>query len=48
MDYLIIKYLYGDYKNSEFLKFYNMPSYYGEYKFLNGKLIDFQFGFNYP
>lgn len=37
-----------DFKNSDFLKRYNMPIYYGEYQFENGYLIEFRFGFEYP
>lgn len=45
---LMIRYKIDDFKNSEFLKAYNMPIYYGEYKFKNNKLIEFSFGFEYP
>jgi hypothetical protein len=31
-----------------FLKHYNLPSYYGEYRFEDGKLIEFSFGFELP
>lgn len=34
--------------NSSFLKKYNMPVYYGKYKFDKGKLIEYSFGFEYP
>ena len=27
---------------------YNMPIYYGKYKFEENKLIEFKFGFEYP
>lgn len=37
-----------DYQNSEFLKIYNMPIYYADYKFKNDYLIEFRFGFEYP
>jgi len=30
------------------LEKYNMPVYYATYKFLNNKLIEFEFGFEYP
>jgi hypothetical protein len=33
---------------SEFLSHYNMPIYYGSYSFKNDRLIEFQFGFEYP
>lgn len=32
----------------EFFHFYRTHMYYGEYKFRNGKLIEFAFGFPYP
>lgn len=35
-------------KNSEFLRLYNMPIYYADYKFKNGYLTEFRFGFEYP
>lgn len=48
----ILKYdLVGDYPNfggSSFLKFYNMPCYYGEYFFEKNKLVLMKFGFSYP
>ena len=31
-----------------FLKFYNMPSYYGNYTFTKNKLVKIEFGFEYP
>ena len=45
-----IKFYYriDDYENSDFLKKYNYPSYYSEYEFENGYLIEFRFGFKYP
>ena len=33
---------------SEFLAHYNMPIYYGNYTFKNGRLVEFTFGFKYP
>lgn len=33
---------------SEFLKAYNMPIYYGNYRFVNNQLTEFSFGFEYP
>lgn len=33
---------------SKFLAYYNMPIYYGIYKFKNNRLVSFQFGFEYP
>ena len=35
-------------ENSNYLKNHNMPAYYGQYIFLNGKLAEFRFGFEYP
>ena len=45
-----IKFYYriDDYENSDFLKKYNYPSYYSEYEFENGYLIEYRFGFEYP
>jgi hypothetical protein len=37
-----------DNQANDFLNLFNMPSYYGNYKFRNGKLIEFGFGFPYP
>ena len=37
--------VYGD---SPFLKFYNIPYYYGVYVFQNKKLVKIKFGFAYP
>lgn len=45
---LTVKYRISGYEHSPFLKYYNMPLYYGEYRFLNGMLIEFSFGFEYP
>lgn len=45
---VIYHYKIDDYENSEFLKKYNMPSYYADYEFKNGYLVEFRFGFNYP
>lgn len=33
---------------TKLLKKYNMPVYFASYKFLNDKLIEFEFGFEYP
>lgn len=41
-------YKIDDYENSEFLNRYNYPSYYANYEFKNGYLIEFSFGFEYP
>lgn len=41
-------YRIDDFQNSEFLRSYNMPIYYANYKFKNGYLIEFRFGFEYP
>ncbi len=41
-------YRIDDFQNSEFLRSYNMPIYYAEYKFENGYLTEFRFGFEYP
>jgi hypothetical protein len=34
--------------SSPFLQHYRMPSYYGEYHYEGGKLVEFRFGFEYP
>jgi hypothetical protein len=34
--------------SSPFLQHYRMPSYYGEYRYEGGKLVEFRFGFEYP
>ena len=47
-DLLLLKYQIDDYKNSSFLKFYNLPYYYGKYYFRNDILIEMKFGFKYP
>jgi hypothetical protein len=44
----ILEYTIDNFKSSPFLKYYNMPSYYGEYFFENNKLVKFYFGFKYP
>ena len=41
-------YKMDDFKSSEFLRSYNMPIYYADYKFKNGYLTEFRFGFEYP
>jgi len=43
-----VVYEIGDFDKSEFLKYYNMPYYYGEYVFIDDKLVKFKFGFSYP
>ena len=45
---LAIKYKINNFEKSEFLQKYNMPSYYGEYRFINDNLIEYSFGFEYP
>lgn len=40
-------YKIDDFKNAEFLKRYNIPAYYADYKFKNGYLAEFRFGFAY-
>jgi len=44
----ILKYVIDNFESSSFLKYYNMPIYYGEYEFKNNKLMKFSFGFEYP
>jgi len=44
----VLHYKIDDFENSDFLKKYNMPVYYAEYIFMNGYLIKFSFGFEYP
>jgi hypothetical protein len=45
----IIRYTIEDAQTKmPFLKHYAMPSYYGEYRFKGGKLIEFSFGFELP
>jgi len=44
----VFHYKIDDFKNSEFLKKYNMPIYYADYEFENGYLNEFRFGFEYP
>lgn len=41
-------YTIADFEDSEFLKRYGYPSYYADYKFKDGYLIEFRFGFEYP
>ena len=43
-----LHYRMDDFNNSNFLKKYNMPVYYADYKFRNGYLVEFRFGFEYP
>ena len=45
---LTYHYIIDDFENSKFLKKYYMPNYYADYKFKNGYLIEFRFGFEYP
>lgn len=45
-DFTVFEYrITGD---SEFLKSFNLPEYYGEYYFQSNQLTKFQFGFTYP
>ena len=44
----VLTYKISDFNKSDILKEYNMPEYYARYKFKNGSLIEFQFGFTYP
>jgi hypothetical protein len=44
----ILNYKISDMKDSEFLRRYNMPSYYAEYEFKKDTLLRFKFGFEYP
>jgi hypothetical protein len=45
----IIRYSIEDTQpKSPFLKHYNLPSYYGEYLFEDGRLVEFSFGFELP
>jgi hypothetical protein len=37
-----------EYDNIEFFNYFKTHLYYGNYKFRNGKLIEFYFGFPYP
>ena len=46
--YTILSYRIDNYEQSDFLKHYNLPCYYGKYIFKNNKLIEFAFGFEYP
>ena len=34
--------------SSTFLRHYNMPTYYGHYRFKGDRLVDYAFGFEYP
>ncbi len=45
---LLYKYEISDMKKSDFLKRYAIPGYYAEYLFVNGYLVEFKFGFEYP
>jgi hypothetical protein len=44
----ILLYSINDYNKSDFLKRYNLPSYFMEFTFFNNKLIKLKFGFDYP
>jgi len=37
-----------DREKIDFLNYFKLPAYFGNYKFRNGKLIEFAFGFPYP
>jgi hypothetical protein len=37
-----------DFDESNFLQYYNMPYYYGEYIIADDVLVSFKFGFPYP
>jgi hypothetical protein len=43
-----LHYEIANFKDSAFLKHYNMPVYYGKYTFKGGKLDEYSFGFEYP
>lgn len=45
---IIIHYKIDNFDQSDFLKKYNMPVYYGSYHFVKDKLVKFEFGFEYP
>jgi hypothetical protein len=45
---LIIRYRIAGIESSEFLRSYNMPVYYGEYRFRDNRLFEFSFGYEYP
>ena len=47
-DYHVIIYRLKNVEDSQFLKYYNLPSYFGKYVFKNNKLERFSFGFEYP
>ena len=47
-DKIKITYEIVDFDKSRFLKYYNMPFYYGEYVFADDALVEFKFGFSYP
>lgn len=44
----IYEYIIDNYDTSPFLKKYNMPLYRAKYYFENSKLVQFEFGFDYP
>lgn len=44
----IIQYQITESDNQNFLQKYNLPIYYSKYTFVNDKLQDFEFGFEYP
>ena len=45
---LTLRYQIETPNKSKFLQTYNMPTYHGEYKFKNNKLVEFSFGFKMP
>lgn len=45
---VVLRYRLDNFDSSQFLRHYNMPIYSGEYRFRNGKLFEFSFGFEYP
>ncbi len=47
-DTTIVQYKIDNLKDSDFLKFYYTPIYYGNYTFAKDRLIQIQFGFEYP
>lgn len=44
----IVHYTIDDLPRSSFLQHYNLPVYFGSYRFRKGKLVSFAFGFEYP
>jgi len=47
-DEIILNYGINGFRESKFLQFFNLPQYYGTYKFKKNMLIEFKFGFIYP